>query len=247
MPNNKNKNVYIFLDESGKPEVFSSKGMNLVEKGYATKFLVISAIRTVDQLLLQQQVVDFRAKLLKDKTLIEKFSASYTLDPLHANNDYPEVREMFYKFIASLDVKINVLVAEKMKCFHALQMNSGMMYGIMAGELLKDICHKADMTEIIFSRKDSKLKLREALEQEVGRVRLKFFRSHPNLDQKFKLSYHHNHHYTHGGLQVADYVAYAVFQVFERGKRKHYEIIKDKIGSMRDVCNKKYFTRSNPL
>lgn len=247
MLTNKNENVYIFFDESGKPEVFSSRGMNLVEKGFATKFLVLSAIRTSDQLLLQQQIVDFRAKLLKDKTLNKIFSASYTLDPLHANNDYPEVREMFYEFIASLDIQINVLVVEKMRCFPALQRDASRMYGIMAGQLLKDICHKADMTEIIFSRKDSKLKLRELLEYEVDRVRLEFFKNNPELDQKFKLSYRHNHHYTHGGLQVADYVAYAIFQVFERGERKYYEIIKDKIGSIRDVCNKKYFTRSNPL
>lgn len=39
-----------------------------------------------------------------------------------------------------------------------------------------------------------------------------------SLEANFTLAYKHNPHYTHGGLQIADYVAYAVFQVFERIK-----------------------------
>ena len=44
MNENKNKN-YIFIDESGKPEIYSAKGTNLVNKGTASKFLVLVAVR----------------------------------------------------------------------------------------------------------------------------------------------------------------------------------------------------------
>jgi len=33
----------------------------------------------------------------------------------------------------------------------------------------------------------------------------------------------------------------------ESGKPEWYQIIKDKIGKIQDICNKKYFTQSNPL
>jgi len=46
------KTQYIFLDESGKPEVYSAKGVNLVERGQATKFLVLAAVRADSQLLI---------------------------------------------------------------------------------------------------------------------------------------------------------------------------------------------------
>ena len=42
-------------------------------------------------------------------------------------------------------------------------------------------------------------------------------------------------------------IAYAVFQVYENENRQWYELVKGKIGKIQDVCNKKYFTRSNPL
>jgi len=238
---------YIFLDESGKPEVYSFKGLNLVEQGTATKFLVLAAVRCPDQLLLQQQVTDFKANLLRDKELLKIFSPAYALDNFHAQTDYPQVKTRFCSFINGLDVKIDVIVVEKLKCYDALKRSPGKMYGIMAGQLLKNICHQAEKTEVIFSRKDSKLKLRQELEIEVERIRLEYLSQHTNIEARLLINYQHNAHYTHGGLQVADYAAHAIFQVFEKGNRKWYDLLKDKIGKIQDICNKKYFTRSNPL
>lgn len=241
------KKIYIFIDESGKPEVYSAKGVNLVKNGSASKYLVLCAIRSHNQLELQQKVTDFKSQLLKDPGLTKIFSSAYSLDNFHAQKDYPEVKRRFYEFIATLDIKIDILVVEKLKCHEPLKINPGRLYGIMSGQLLKNICHHAEETEIIFSRKDSKLRLRQELEVEVERVRLNYMENHQNLNGKFRLSYLHNPHYTHGGLQIADYVAYSVYQVFEKGNYEWYEIVGSKIGKIHDICNKKYFTRSNPL
>lgn len=241
------KKTWIFVDESGKPEIFSAKGINLVESGHASKYLILSAVRTKDQLKLQQQITDFKLRLLKDESLKKYFSSSYSLDNFHASNDFPEIRKRFYEFIKTLKVKIDVMVVDKMKCYPDLQSDPGRLYGFMAGQLLKDICHKAKHTEIVFSRKDSKLKLRKEMEIEVERVRLNFINRNENLNNNFKLSYHHNPHYTHGGLQVADYISFAVFHVFENGNREWFDIVEGNIGRIRDICNKKCFTRRNPL
>lgn len=238
---------WIFIDESGKPEVFSSRGENLVEANKATKFLVLAAVRVTDQLETQQKVTEFRLSLLNDKSLKKIFSSAYSLDVFHAQTDYKEVKEKFYKFITTLPIKIDVLVVEKLLCYESLKRNPGKMYGVMSGQLIKNLSHQAENTEIIFSRKDSKLKLRQELETEVERVRFDYLQNHPNLHTNLKLSYHHNPHYSHGGLQVADYISFAVFQVFERNNREYYELVKNSIGKIQDICNKKYFTRSNPL
>lgn len=241
------KNIWIFFDESGKPEVFSAKGLNLIDTGQASKYLILSAIRTKDQLKLQQQVTDFKLQLLKDESLKKYFTSSYSLDNFHASNDYPEIRKMFYEFITTLNIKIDVLVVDKRMCYPSLQANPGRLYGFMAGQLLKDISHKAKSTEIVFSRKDSKYKLRQELEIEVERVRLNHINNHERINGDFTLSYHHNPHYTHGGLQIADYISYAVFRLFEQGKDDLYRLVEKKIWRVRDICNKKYFTRRNPL
>jgi len=238
---------WLFVDESGKPEVYSANGINLVEQNQASKFLVLAAVRSGNQLKLQQQVMEFRLSLLKDLALVKIFSSAYTLDSFHAQTDYKEVKEKFYSFITTLTIKIDVLIVEKLLCFDPLKRNPGKMYGVMSGQLIKNLCHQSQNTEIVFSRKDSKLKLRQELEAEVERVRLDYLQKHPQLNANLKLSYYHNPHYTHGGLQVADYIAFAVYQVCERNERQWYELVKSKIGKIQDICNKKYFTRSNPL
>ena len=240
-------NQWIFVDESGKPEIYSSRGINLVENKTASRFLVLAAIRSENQLELQQQVTEFRLSLLKDKSLSKIFSSGYSLDAFHAQIDYPEVKERFYQHILTLPIKIDVIVVEKLICYEALKQNPAKLYGVMSGQLLKNLCHQAENTELIFSRKDSKLKLRQELEAEVERVRLDYLEQHPNLAPNLTLKYFHNPHYSHGGLQIADYIAYAIFQVFERENIQWYEIVKNKIGRIQDICNKRYFTRSNPL
>lgn len=140
-----------------------------------------------------------------------------------------------------------MIVVEKLKCFSPLQQNPGKLYGVMAGQLIKNLCHQSNKTEVIFSRKDSKLRLQQELVAEVEKVRLEYLQDHPNLIAQYSLTYFHNPHYTHGGLQIADYISYAVFQVFENNKREWYDLIKDKIGKVHDICNKKYYTRRNPL
>ncbi|MBI3289926.1 DUF3800 domain-containing protein [Candidatus Microgenomates bacterium] len=240
-------NQWLFIDESGKPEVFSAHGENLVLKNNASKFLILAAVRSENQLELQQLIIELRLSLLKDPDLTKIFSAAYSLDSFHAQTDYAEVKEKFYDFINSLPIKVDVLVVEKLLCYDALKDNPGRMYGIMSGQLIKNLCHQAENTEIVFSRKDSKLRLRQELETEVERVRLSYMEQHPDLNANLKLSYYHNPHYTHGGLQIADYIAYAIFQVFENNNRTWYEMVKNKIGKIQDICNKKYFTRSNPL
>ena len=238
---------WLFVDESGKPEVYSASGKNLVLTNQASKHLVLAAVRSEEQLQLQQEIIEFRLSLLKNKQLTALFSSAYTLDTFHAQTDYPEVRKRFYEFINKLQIKIDVLVVEKLLCYESLKRSPGKMYGVMSGQLIKNLCHQASDTEIVFSRKDSKLKLRQELEAEVERVRLGYLQTHPRLQTSLKLNYYHNPHYSHGGLQVADYIAFAVYQVFERENREWYELVKDKIGKIQDICNKKYFTRSNPL
>lgn len=240
-------NQWIFIDESGKPEVYSSHGENLVNKKKASRFLILAAVRSENQLEIQQQVTEFRLSLLKDTDLSKIFSSAYALDAFHAQTDYPEVKKKFYEYILNLPIKVDVLVIEKLLCYDSLKQNPGKMYGVMSGQLIKNLCHQFENTEIIFSRKDSKLKLRQELETEVERVRLDYLKIHPNLKPNLKLSYFHNPHYSHGGLQVADYISYAVFQVYERRNVKWYQIVKEKVGKIQDICNKKYFTRSNPL
>lgn len=240
--------MYIFLDESGKPEIYSRKGVNLVEANLASRFLVIVAIRIADHLALQQAVTEKRLELLRDTALSSTFSPAYSLDAFHAQTDYPAVKRQFYERIRDcpLELKIAAIVAEKLKSYAPLQRDPSRLYAMVAGQLLKRFLHASDDIEVIFSRRDASLRARERLQLVVDTLRLDFASAH-EFDAETNIVYHHNPHYTHGGLQIADYVAHAIFQLFEHGKREWYDIIKDRIGYIQDIFNKKSYARSNPL
>lgn len=244
----KDKKSYFFLDESGKPEVYSQKGVNLVEVKTASKFLIIAAVKTSDHLAVQEEVTAKRLEILRDKSLSSKFSPAYSLDAFHAQTDYKEVKQCFYEWIrdCSLDIKISVIVAEKLKAYSALQHDAPRLYGMVAAQLLKKFLHTAEDIEVIFSRRDSSLKTRERLETFIDALRIDYAEKH-KFDAKTHITYYHNPHYSHGGLQIADYVAHAVFQVFENNKRDWFEIIKNRVGYIQDIFNKKSYSRSNPL
>jgi len=243
-----NMKSYIFLDESGKPEVFSHKGINLVQTGTASKYLVVAAVRTTDHLALQQAVTECRLKILKNEKLSDSFSPAYSLNAFHAQTDYPAVRKLFLDWIRNcrLELKISLIVAEKLKAYARLQRDPARLYATVAGQLLKRFLHTADNIEVIFSRRDASLRARERLNLVVDTLRIAYLKNH-KMEPKTAVRYYHNPHYTHGGLQIADYVAYAVFQVFERGNQEWYEIIKGRIGYIQDIFNKKSYPRGNPL
>lgn len=158
------------------------------------------------------------------------------------------VRKLFFEWVKNcpLDLKISVIVAEKLKAYPQLQRDAGRLYATVAGQLLKRFLHTAEGIEVIFSRRDASLKAREGLNLVVDTLRIAYAKDH-ELEPKTTVSYHHNPHYTHSGLQIADYVAYAVFQAFEKGDRQWYEVIKNRVGYIQDIFNKKSYTRGNPF
>ena len=137
-------------------------------------------------------------------------------------------------------------MAEKTKAYLALQHDPARLYATVAGQLLKRFLHTAEDIEVIFSRRDASLKARERLQLVVDALRFDFAGTHSTVPRT-RVVYHHSPHYTHGGLQIADYVAHAIFQVFEHGKREWYDVIKDRIGYIQDIFNQKSYARSNPL
>jgi len=240
--------MYIFLDESGKPEVFSSKGTNLVEAGTATKNLVLVAVKTSSHLALQQNITEFKNSLLLDPAVSSELSAAYALDSFHANHDKEMIRRKFYNHLAKLEgIEVHAIVVEKLRCVSSLKKNPVIMYGVAAGLLLQGIAHQDREAEIIFSRQDSGKQMKQQLELEVERIRELSWTQHKKPPTGINLNYQHNPHYSHAGLQIADYIAFAIFKYYESGDSTYLRIIQAKIRHIYHFNNKEHFTRSRPL
>lgn len=238
---------YIFLDESGRPEIITKRGVNLVTTNQTSKYLIISIVTTTNPILLQEQVLKFKLNCLTSKEIIPHITMRDSLEVLHASNDPVIFRDYFFKEIASMsDFKSLILVAEKLKAYEGYLRNPDAFYNGMCGELLKRILHTYEYCDIILSKKDKKLEIQKNLNAEIERLRAGFFNKY-GITVNPRLEFYHNPYYSHSALQIADYIGWAVSGVFEKADRKYYDIIKTKVSFIQDIFNRVVYTKENPL
>lgn len=238
---------YVFLDESGRPEILSAKNEDLVEGGKTSKFLVICAVVTEDPFAIQEQVFTTKLQGIRSESLRKHLSVKRSLEVFHASSDSEPLRSYILEAIKNITgFKGLMLVADKNKVYEGFKRDRENFYNAMCGQLLKRVLHTHVECSIIISRKDSNLGIQKNLNAEIDRLRLEFFEEH-GTEVKTKLSFEHNPHYSHSVLQVADYLGWAVFQVFENNERKYFDVIKDKVSFIHDIFNKKVYTKENPL
>jgi hypothetical protein len=139
------------------------------------------------------------------------------------------------------------IVNEKLRSNERMLKNPTYMYSVSSGLLLSGLTHQDAETEIIFSRQDNSRVTRQELELEIERIQQYEWSRYKKQPKGLKLIYKHNPHYSHAGLQIADYVAYAVFKFFEVGDPTWLSIVQSKIKHIYHLNNKEHFTRSKPL
>jgi hypothetical protein len=238
---------YIFLDESGRPETITAKGKNLVAEGVTSKYLVICAVVTQNPLNIQQQVLNVKLSGITSPDFAKNLSIKHSFEVFHASSDTEPIRQYVFNRIADMtDFKALILVAEKLKAYDSFQRDRESFYNAMCGQLLKRVLHTHEECSIVISRKDANLGIQKNLNAEIDRLRLEYFEEH-GIEVKTKFNFEHNPHYSHSALQIADYLAFAVFKVFENGERKYFDRVKGKISFIQDIFNKKVYTKENPL
>ncbi len=152
----------------------------------------------------------------------------------HCAHDNRHVRGRVFDIIGShLDhFSIDALIVEKRKTEPSLTPD-GRFYAEMLGSLLRRVVLRESKSEakevIVITDTVPYRRRREALEKS---VRHTLSRRIPN-----RLRYHIVHHDSraHYGLQVADYICWAVFRKYERGKSGFFDLVSPAVLSQIDV------------
>jgi hypothetical protein len=227
---------HIFVDESGRPEVFNKKGDDLLAVGKTSKYLVIAAIRTADPQRLAREVAAAAPTGGKPRIL-------------HAVTDGPGLKSRVLTTLAGLDVVASAIVMDKTMLDPAQTWRTDptRFYNEMLGYLLGDQLHSYARTTIVISRKDfDTAKELQQMATTIGdrhRVVLGGFSkwSGHSVDAQLRT------HASSRGLQAADYIAWAVFQAFERGNMKWTQLAQPILGSIWDLGRVTRYTRKNPM
>lgn len=207
--------LYVFLDEAGNLD-FSAGG---------TRYFLLGAI-TLER--------PFRAHPELDTLRHELIEGGLDLEYFHATEDRQAVRDRVY---AKLEphlgsLRFDSVVAEKRKTGPALQAEQA-FYPRMLGYLLRYVlerCRLGDFKEVIvLTDRLPVQKKRSAFEKSIKATLADMLPS----TACYRLLHHDSK--SHYGLQIADYLTWAVYRKWDRDDRRSYELIRPAIRSEFDL------------
>ncbi len=206
--------LYVFLDEAGNLD-FSKNG---------TRFFVLGALTVERPFKTYSHLIELKYDLVEFGTNLEYF---------HATEDTQAVRNRVFEVIRTHlgTSRVDMLVIEKRKTGPALQ-NEERFYPEMLGYLLRYIVERkiGSFTKlVVFTDRIPVQRKRKAVEKGVKQTLSKM------LPRGVTYSVLHHDSKSNFGLQIADYLTWAVYRKWDRGDARSYELIRQFLRSEFDI------------
>jgi len=206
--------LYVFLDEAGNLD-FSKNG---------TRFFVLGALTVERPFKTYPHLIELKYDLVELGTNLEYF---------HAAEDTQAVRNRVFEVIMTHlgPSRVDTLIVEKRKTGPALQ-NEERFYPEMLGYLLRYIVERkiGSFTKlVVFTDRIPVKRKRQAIEKAVKQTLSKM------LPSGVTYSVLHHDSKSNFGLQIADYLTWAVYRKWDRGDARSYELIRQFVRSEFDI------------
>lgn len=236
---------HFFVDEAGDLTLFDKRGKTIIgQHGVSSTFMVgVCSLEDPDSA--EQQLEGLRATLLMDPYFrgipSMKPEARKTALVFHAKDDIPEVRREVFRLIADLKPKMIVAIRRKHELAREARDRLRMtgqrfsaddVYDNLVKKCFTNLLHKAEENRIVFARR-GKSDREAALHDALAHAKRTFNRRQgSNHDRPTSVvsSVPSNH----PGLQIADYLLWAIQRLYEREESRffdamapHYRLIMD--------------------
>lgn len=198
------RDLYIFIDESG----------DLGEEG--SNYFVITAIWTEEPSQFDRLLKNMRRHKFR-KHLVD-------VAELKANKSGHELREyLLKKFNETEGAKGHTIILEKKKVFSKyLKGNKHKLYNYICGVLASTMTFESKHLIVRIDRSKGKQALRDDFDEYVKR-------KCTEDDTNRKIEVYHSWSHAWSGLQIVDFVSWAIFQKFEHGNGYYHKLIEKKI------------------
>lgn len=226
---------YYFVDESGDTTFYNRRGFPIVGTPGCSSLLILGFIGTRDPRSLRRKVLDFQRKIVEDPRFKDLPSISKTKIALHAKNDAPAVRDLFFNFIADLDFEAQFVIARKDERIFREDYgaNKAVFYDDLITILFQTVLHRYTHNTIIFAQRSSRVR-QAPLNRAISKAKNRF-------EQKTSVTI--NNHIqiqaqTPKGepcLSVIDYLNWAVQRAYTANDMSYFNMISDKVSILRDI------------
>lgn len=257
---------YYFVDEAGDDTIFAGKGMVVVGSPGCSRFFALGVAQIPDPVSLGSELDRLRQKLLLDPYLRDM--PSMQMDEhksalvFHAKDDAPEVRREVFallrqhpeiRFQAEVKDKLAVVdyIRQRQEIEQGYHYRPNELYDHMVRRLFKNLLHKNDRYVIYFARRGNSLRT-EALRSALDGAR-KQFEMQWRIRNDVQLDIIAMSPPACPGLQVVDYLLWAVQRAFERHEDRYIRYIWDLCALVHDIDDTRergygvYYNRRKPL
>jgi len=240
-----------FLDEAGDTTFFGkgrvpALGQNGVSNTFAIGMVKINSDLDHARAAVRQLQADVAAdRYLNTIPSVSKKIAGKGFY-FHATDDPPEVRQLFYHLIDSMDCSCEVYVARKIPKLFARQHHSreADFYADVLSHLLKNKLQLDRNLVLCIAARGPSTKnanLQRALDIATARNA----RSRPNASVSTRMVFDVQDHLVEPLLNVADYMCWSVQRVFERGETRYYDFLGEKIKLVVDLYDTASYAHSS--
>jgi len=201
--------LYVFIDESG--------DLGFTER--STKYYVIASVETRNLLNLSRVIKQVRKTLRKKQRNIPEFKFARSDDV---------IRKRLLKKAVEEDLAFSVIVLQKYTVYPYLRDKKDKLHNYLAGFIAESLSYEYDEDELIVVV-DKFIMSEEKRREFNWYLEYRLHNGVQGLSDIPKITIVHENSQQHPGLQVADFVAGAVFKYYEHGISEYYEIIKPKL------------------
>lgn len=209
--------VYLFLDEGG--------DLNFAPSG--TRHFTMTCVTTFRPFVLDQELTELRYDFIESSLDIEYF---------HASEDKQAIRDRVFATLSARlsSYRVDCIIAEKRKAAPSLR-TEVRFYPLILGWLLsyvvKGIMMKfPNLTDYIIITDQLPIKRkRDAVEKAIKRILAE------KLPEEIKYKILHHDSKSCPGLQIADYLNWAIFRKWERNDLRSFSVVSAGIESEFDI------------
>jgi len=245
------KTYHRFIDEAGDTTFYLKAKKNAIGTlGVSTVFM-LGMVKISDPLdEVRLKITELQNSIANDpfydvpSVAKKKLKCGYYL---HATDDIPEIRKLFFDLINTINCSLEVVVGRKsIERFETKHKGKEeYFYADLLSHLLKNKLTKHDKLVLNISERGKSTKhtnLHLALEK----AKQRFITKNDEIKIKTNVLFEVQSPTNEPLLNLADYLCWAVQRVFEKGEMRYYNLVRDKISLVIDLYDtEKYSTWGN--
>jgi len=249
-----------FLDEAGDTTIYGKGRTCAIGSNGVSNCFIIGMVKFKEKLEpLREKIIELQNLIANDPYFKvpsidkKKEGSGYYL---HATDDLPEVRKMFFDFIKTIDCSFEAVVSTKSieKFESKYQGKEQFYYADLLSHLLKNkLTQKEDKLVLHISGRGKSTK-NSNLEFALAKAKERFTKKHQTNEITTNVVFNIEYPTQEPLLNVADYFCWSIQRIFEKGETRYYDFIKEKVSLVIDLDDtekyvgfRNYYSPKNPL